>query len=141
MFPTQYATKTAEELQLFFVSPVTLAAASDIVRLTTGPKKPIKEYPTMGTTGRYRQSDFQIITKPDITGRQQRRSAKTRRQRYREQSHPDNVIPTVAIAPSGNWKMMLSRDEYPKVETIRGPKPVTAPFVVNLQKRDVIVSI
>src|SRR2546423_15552352 len=34
------------------------------------------------------------------------------------------------IPPNGNWNRMESRVEYPKVETINGPKPLTAPLTV-----------
>lgn len=44
MLPTQYATKTAEAMNLFLVSPATFAAPRVTVRLTTIPKKPVIEY-------------------------------------------------------------------------------------------------
>jgi hypothetical protein len=98
-------------MKLFFVSPATLLAPSEIVRPTTGPKNPMSEYPATGVTGLWPQLDFQIMTKPAITGRQQRTSERTRMLRYREHSQPVPIIPNAERPPSGNWKRMLSREE------------------------------
>jgi hypothetical protein len=62
MLPTQYATNTAAAMKLFFVSPATLQAPSETVKPTTGPKKPMMEYPTTGAMGRCPQLDFQMMT-------------------------------------------------------------------------------
>jgi hypothetical protein len=71
MLPTVYATNTVAAMTDFFVAPATLLAPTVMIRLTTGPKKPVSAYPTTGVAGRYPHSDFQIITQPAITGRQQ----------------------------------------------------------------------
>lgn len=128
MFPTQYATNTADPIKLFLVSPATLLAPREIVRPTTDPKNPINEYPTTGTTGLYPQLDFQIMANPAITGRQHNINSNTRMFLYRELSHPVKTIPVPDNAPRGNWKRMLSKEEYPKVDTIKGPNPETAPL-------------
>lgn len=132
MFPTQYATNTAEAMKLFFVSPATFAAPSVTVKPTTGPKNPMSEYPTTGATGRWPHSDFQMMLKPAMVGRQQASKSLMRIFLYFEQSQPVSGIPTAHTAPSGNWKRMLSRAEYPNVETMSGPKPETAPLTVYL---------
>ncbi len=48
IFPTQYATKMFAAIRLFFVAPATFAMPMIMIRLTTGPKKPIIVYPTTG---------------------------------------------------------------------------------------------
>jgi hypothetical protein len=48
---------------------------------------------------------------------------------------PRNPVRRMAIRhrpPSGNWKRMLASVDQPKVLTIRGPKPDTAPLTVYL---------
>jgi len=40
--PTQYATKMAAAVQLFLVAPATFAMPILMMRLTTGPKNPIR---------------------------------------------------------------------------------------------------
>jgi hypothetical protein len=111
IFPTQYATKIALAMKLFFVSPAILLAPSEIVNPTTGPKNPMSEYPATGVTGLWPQLDFQIMTKPAITGRQQDTSSIMRMFRTREQIQPVNTIPTPEIAPSGNWKRIACKEE------------------------------
>lgn len=49
-----------------------------------------------------------------------------------EHNKPVSIIVTADSPPSGNWNKMLSSDEYPKVEAIRGPNPDTAPLTVYL---------
>lgn len=39
--PTQYATKIEAAVKLFFVAPATFAMPVLMIKLTTGPKKPI----------------------------------------------------------------------------------------------------
>ncbi|KAK5630247.1 hypothetical protein RRF57_005962 [Xylaria bambusicola] len=117
-------------MKLFFVSPATFAAPRDTVKPTTGPKKPMMEYPATGAMGWWPQEDFQIITYPAITGRQQDMRVMMRTLGMRMQMYPVNGIPSAQIAPRGNWKRMDWRGEYPNVETIRGPKPDTAPLTV-----------
>lgn len=132
IFPTQYATNTADAMKLFLVSPATLLAPREIVSPTTGPKNPSMEYPTTGATGLCPQLDFQMMQNPAITGRQHRTSNRTLIFRYRELSHPIRTIPVPDRAQSGNWKRMLCREEYPNLVTIRGPKPDIAPLTVYL---------
>jgi hypothetical protein len=103
-----------------------------MVRATTGPKNPSSEYPATGTAGLKPQSDFQIMMNPAITGRQHITKLITLMLRYLEHSQPVPMIPIPAIPPRGNWKRILSKVEYPNVDTISGPKPDTAPFTVYL---------
>ena len=69
-----------------------------------------------------------------MTGRQQNMREYMRMFWYSEHSQPDNVMPMADSAPRGNWNRILSSVEYPNVDTIRGPKPVTAPLTVYLFK-------
>ena len=70
MFPTVYATKTVAAMTVFLVAPATLLAPSVMIRLTTGPKKPVRAYPATEVAGWYPHCDFQIMAQPAITGRQ-----------------------------------------------------------------------
>lgn len=72
------------------------------------------------------------MANPAITGKQQSSKVMMRMLWYREHSHPVSGIPTAQIAPRGNWNRMLSKDENPKVDTISGPNPETAPLTVYL---------
>lgn len=88
-------------MKLFFVWPATLPAARVIIKPTTGPKKPMIEYPTTGAAGRYPHSDFQMMIKPAMTGRQQVIRSGIRMLRW-EHIQPVTVMPTALMAPSGN---------------------------------------
>lgn len=87
------ATNTADAMKLFLVSPATLLAPREIVRPTTGPKNPINEYPTTGTT-----LDFQIIASPTMTSRQHNVKTNTRMFWYRELSQPVKTIPVLEVS-------------------------------------------
>ena len=43
MFPTQYATKIVAATKLFLVWPATFVIPKEMIKLTTGPKKPMIE--------------------------------------------------------------------------------------------------
>lgn len=129
-FPTQYATKIVAAVQLFFVAPATLLIPRLIIRLTTGPKKPMMVYPATGVAARCDQVDLQIIAQPAMTGKQQRISRMMRMLGIRLDSQPVSKMKMNTTPPRGNCRRIESRVVHPNVETIKGPKPETAPFTV-----------
>jgi len=119
----------------FFVAPATLDMPTMMIRLTTGPKKPMIVYPTMGAAARRVQADFQMIAQPAMTGRAQRTSWMIRMLRMRDDKKPVRRMKMSTMPPRGNCQRMESRVVHPKVETISGPKPDTAPLTVYLTQR------
>lgn len=101
-----------------------------MTRLTTGPKNPMIAYPATGALAWWDQELFQMIAQPAMTGKQQRIRRISRILGIREDRNPVRRMKMKQIPPSGNWKRMASRAEYPKVVTIKGPNPLTAPFTV-----------
>jgi hypothetical protein len=68
-----------------------------------------------------------------MTGRQQVMSIGIRVLGTTAEIYPHSGIKITQIPPTGNWNKMESRVLYPKVETIKGPKPEIAPLIVYLQ--------
>ena len=120
---------------VFLVAPATLLAPSVMMRLTTGPKNPVKAYPTTGAAGLYPHSDFQIMIQPAVTGRQQVISIGMRVFGIREAMYPQSGMKIRQMPPTGNWKRIESRVSNPKVDTISGPKPEMAPLMVYLKEK------
>lgn len=67
-----------------------------------------------------------------MTGRQHAMSMGIRELGTTVGMNPQRGINITQIAPTGNWNRMESSVLYPKVETIRGPKPEMAPLIVYL---------
>jgi hypothetical protein len=44
--------------------------------------------------------------------------------------YPHSGMKIIHTPPTGNWNKIESRVLYPKVETIKGPKPEIAPLIV-----------
>lgn len=102
MFPTVYATKTVAAMIVFFVAPATLLAPMVMIKLTTGPKNPVRAYPATGVAGWYPQGDFQIITQPAMTGRQQIMSMMIRVFGITVGMYPHRGMRMMHTAPTGN---------------------------------------
>lgn len=109
IFPTAYATNTVAAITLFFVAPATLLPPNVMMRLTTGPKNPVSAYPTTGTAGWYPHFDFQIMTHPAITGRQQTISMGMRVFGSLVGMYPHSGMKMRHMPPTGNWKRIESR--------------------------------
>lgn len=73
-----------------------------------------------------------MIAKPAMTGKHEPSNMGILMLSIREHKYPASGIPTPQITPKGNCNKMLSIGEKPKVDTIRGPNPETAPFTVYL---------
>jgi hypothetical protein len=67
-----------------------------------------------------------------MTGRQQVMSIGIRVLGMTVGMKPHRGMKITQTAPTGNWNKIDSRVLYPKVETIRGPKPEIAPLMVYL---------
>lgn len=72
------------------------------------------------------------MMQPAITGRQQSTSKMMRILGIRLESHPVRRMKMKTTPPSGNCRRIESRVVHPNVDTIRGPKPETAPLTVYL---------
>lgn len=68
-----------------------------------------------------------------MTGKQQVISRIIRIFGILEERYPVSRMEMNVIPPTGNWKRMELRVEYPNVEIMSGPNPVTAPLAVKLQ--------
>src|SRR6478752_3791366 len=71
-----------------------------------------------------------MIAQPAMTGRHVKMSMKIRMLVNLEPSQPVRRITMKHSPPRGNWNRMEWRVLQPKVETMRGPKPLTAPLTV-----------
>lgn len=72
------------------------------------------------------------MAQPAMTGRQQMMSMMMRMLGILEPRKPVRRMTIRQRPPSGNWKRMLASVDQPKVLTIKGPKPDTAPLTVYL---------
>ena len=105
-----------------------------MIRLTVPPKNPVIEYPMTGAGAWYDHSLFQIIAHPAITGRHVKTSIMSLVLGNLDPRKPVARMTMKQRPPRGNWNRMDSRVFQPKVLTIRGPKPLTAPFTVYLPR-------
>jgi hypothetical protein len=119
-------------IKLFLVCPATEDMPTVIIRLTVPPKKPVMEYPTTGAAARYDQVLFQMMAQPAMTGRHVRMSMMILMLLMREPRYPVTRMTMKQSPPRGNWKRIEWRVDQPKVLTMSGPNPETAPFMVYL---------
>lgn len=84
------------------VAPATFAMPMLMMRLTTGPKNPMRVYPAIGAAARCVQELRQIIAHPAMTGKQQRTSRMRRMFGIRLERYPVMRIKMKQTPPSGN---------------------------------------